>query len=169
MRDRASWGQNKGLCRKISVSSKRADPCAHLCCELRKVLKWRTVVVVELVLADHVGYFDACDGGRGGMECFEAHHWFGDPFDKAVVLLKDIIDVFYLPDFDNITCSGEFQEGVNRLKASQIGAAFVNDDLFRNAIGTMAFLKNVRAEARSRRSDRMKSSVRPSRSTARYR
>ncbi len=43
------------------------------------------------------------------MECLDAHHWFGDPFDKAVVLLKDIIEVFYLPVFDNITCSGEFQ------------------------------------------------------------
>lgn len=28
------------------------------------------------------------------MECFKAHHRFGDLFDKAVVLLKEIIEVF---------------------------------------------------------------------------
>ncbi len=35
----------------------------HLCCEFRKDLKWRLIVVSELVLADHVSHFDPCNGG----------------------------------------------------------------------------------------------------------
>ncbi|WOC16373.1 hypothetical protein MP213Fo_18550 [Pseudochrobactrum sp. MP213Fo] len=36
------------------------------------------------------------------MERFEAHHWFGDPFDKAMVLLKDDVEIFDLPDFNHL-------------------------------------------------------------------
>ncbi len=33
----------------------------HLCCEFRKDLEWRAVVICKLVLADHMCDFDACD------------------------------------------------------------------------------------------------------------
>ncbi|WOC16383.1 hypothetical protein MP213Fo_18650 [Pseudochrobactrum sp. MP213Fo] len=49
------------------------------------------------------------------MECFEARLWLGDPFDEAVILLKDIIEIFDLPDFKHSTRSREFQDPVNGL------------------------------------------------------
>lgn len=64
------------------------------------------------------------------MKCFEAHHRFGDPFDKAVVWLKDIIEIFDLPDFYHVDRSREFQDRVDGLQTDQIGSAFINDDLF---------------------------------------
>ncbi len=62
---------------------------------VRQISEMRTVVVGELVFTDHMRDFYACDGGCGGMECFEAHHWFGDPFDEPMVLFKDINDASF--------------------------------------------------------------------------
>lgn len=53
------------------------------------------------------------------MECLEAHHWFGDPFDKAVFLFKDIVKVFDLPDFNERTRSREFQDRVGQLEGQR--------------------------------------------------
>ena len=36
------------------------------------------------------------------MKCLEAQHVFGNPFDKAVILLKDVIEISYLPDFNHL-------------------------------------------------------------------
>ncbi|MBB6262320.1 hypothetical protein FHS77_002892 [Paenochrobactrum gallinarii] len=47
------------------------------------------------------------------MERFEVHHLFGDPFYKAMILLKDIVQIFDLPDFNNGACVCEFQDGVD--------------------------------------------------------
>ncbi|NKB84544.1 hypothetical protein CEV33_4784 [Brucella grignonensis] len=46
-----------------------------------------------------------------------------------MVLLKDIVEKFDLSDFNNIACSGEFQNPANSLHVSQIGAALINDHL----------------------------------------
>jgi hypothetical protein len=52
------------------------------------------------------------------MECFKTHHWFGDPFDKAMVLLKYIVQIFDLPDFNHGTCADELQNRVYGLQSS---------------------------------------------------
>lgn len=54
-----------GLCRKFSVGLRPTYLWTDLCCEFGKDLEWRTVIVGELVLADHMRRFDPCDGGRG--------------------------------------------------------------------------------------------------------
>jgi len=77
------------------------------------------------------------------MDCLEGHHWFGDPFDKAVILFKDLVEVFDLPDFNERTGSREFQDRVDSLKASQIGAAFVNDKPLGNAVSCNGFLEKT--------------------------
>lgn len=53
------------------------------------------------------------------MECFEAHHQFGDPLDEPVVLFEDIVEIFNLSDFNQVSRSGDFQDRVD----SQIGSA----------------------------------------------
>lgn len=57
------------------------------------------------------------------MDRFETHHLLGKPFDKAVVLLKGIIEIFELPDFKHSARSGKFQDRVDGLQSSQISAA----------------------------------------------
>jgi hypothetical protein len=46
------------------------------------------------------------------MECFEAEHWPHKPFDEAMILLDDIVEVFRLNDVDNPTSSREFEDDV---------------------------------------------------------
>ncbi len=99
--------------------------------------RWR------IAFTDHMRHFDSCEWGCSGMKCFETHHWLGDPFDKAVVLLKDIIEIFDLPDFNDSTCSGEFQDRIYGLQASQIGAAFVNDNPLGSAVSCNGFLEEA--------------------------
>ncbi|MHC3941675.1 hypothetical protein ACI0FR_03005 [Paenochrobactrum sp. BZR 201-1] len=68
------------------------------------------------------------------MERFEAHHLFGDPFDKTTVLLKDIVQIFDLPDFNHVACACEFQDDVDGVQSGQICATFVNDNLLRSVV-----------------------------------
>ena len=75
------------------------------------------------------------------MERIEAHHWLGDPFNKAVILFKDIIEIFDLPDFNDFARSGELQDRVNSLQASQVSATLVNDHLLRNAVACDSLFK----------------------------
>lgn len=77
------------------------------------------------------------------MKCFETHHRFGDPFDKPMVLFKDIIEIFDLPDFNHVARSREFHDRVDGLQTSQIGSTFINDDLLENAVGGNGFLEEA--------------------------
>jgi hypothetical protein len=43
---------------------------------------------------------DACQSDGGGAEGFEPEHYFEDPFNRSVVLLDDVIQVFVLPQLD---------------------------------------------------------------------
>lgn len=77
------------------------------------------------------GYFNPRDGCCGRMERLAPHHRLGDPLDKPMVLLKDIIEIFDLPDFNHVARPGEFQDRVDGLPSSQIGSAFINGNLIR--------------------------------------
>ena len=46
------------------------------------------------------------------MERFEAEHRPCDPFDEAMILLDDIVDVFRLNDVDDPTNPREFEDDV---------------------------------------------------------
>lgn len=72
--------------------------------------------------------FDPGDGGGSRMEGLEAYHRAGDPLDETMVLLKNVVQVFDLPDLDDAAAAGEFQDRVYRLQAGEIGAALVDDN-----------------------------------------
>jgi hypothetical protein len=44
-------------------------------------------IIVHLPLADHVHQFDAGQDDTSTPEILEAHHWFDDAFDGAVILV----------------------------------------------------------------------------------
>lgn len=102
------------------------------------------------------------------MKYLEAQHVLGNPFDKPVILLKDAIEIFNLQDCNHLAVPRVFQDCVYSLCCGQIGSAFINDNFVWNTVVTMAFLKKRRVAPGFQRSESMKSSVGPSRSTAQY-
>jgi hypothetical protein len=116
-------------------------------------------VCAELAFADHVCILDAGDGCGSGMEGLEAQHRSGDALDEAMVLFKNVIQVFDLQDFDDGPCSCELQDHVRGMQASQIGSTLIDDHPVRHAICRDCAFEKRRAAAVSRRSDNMKSRV----------
>jgi hypothetical protein len=47
-----------------------------------------------------VHQFDAGQNTSGGAERFKSKHWFGDSFDRTMVLLDDVVEVLDLPNDD---------------------------------------------------------------------
>lgn len=68
------------------------------------------------------------------MKCLEAQHGPCDAFDKPVILLNHIVEIFGLNNLDNLTSTREVENDVQLLKARQIGAALVDGDPVRYAI-----------------------------------
>jgi hypothetical protein len=75
-------------------------------------------IIAHLPLADHVHQFDANQDDASTPEILEAHHWFDDAFDGAVILLHDVIQVLVLADLDRCRTLG-----VERFERGRIGAA----------------------------------------------
>ena len=97
-----------------------------MCSEGGELPEGGMTIGAELALADHVSGLDNCDGCCGGMEGIEAQHGSGDPFDQAVALLKDIVEVFQLPDLNRASVTSELGDDAHRLRTSQVGPAFVD-------------------------------------------
>jgi hypothetical protein len=57
-------------------------------------------IVYQLSFLDHVHHFDPCQGTLCSPKRFEPEHGPGDPFDCAVVLFHDVVEMFDLTDFD---------------------------------------------------------------------
>ena len=80
---------------------------------------------LKLLLADHVGDFDAFQSCRGG---FEALHLSCQLLDETVVLLDNVVEIFGLNDPDDPANSRVSEDNIENLQASQIGTTFVNGD-----------------------------------------
>lgn len=77
------------------------------------------------------------------MKCFEAQSVFGNPLDEPMILLKDVVEIFGLKNFDHLACARDFQNIIYSLCASQIGSAFVDDNLSWVAVACDGFLKET--------------------------
>jgi hypothetical protein len=49
-----------------------------------------------LTFPNHVHEFDTVESDRSRPERFEPQHWSHHPFDDAMVLLDDVVEIFYL-------------------------------------------------------------------------
>lgn len=58
-------------------------------------------IVGKSPLKDHVCHHDLCDSCCSGMERLKPHHWLDEALDKTMVLFKDIVEIFALPDFND--------------------------------------------------------------------
>ncbi len=43
------------------------------------------------------------------MKCLEAQHVFGNPFDKPVIMLKDVVEILNLQGFNHLAMPRYFQ------------------------------------------------------------
>lgn len=68
------------------------------------------------------------------MKGFEAHDRARDLLDEAMILFKDIIQIFDLPDFDSASAAVKFRDYKDCLKPGEIGAALVDDDPLGQAV-----------------------------------
>jgi hypothetical protein len=75
----------------------------------------------ELTFANHVHQFDASQGGLRCLKRLETQHRPGERFDRAMVLLHDIVEVVDLPDRDR-----NFPFRIQLLKCRLVGAALVH-------------------------------------------
>ena len=54
----------------------------------------------------------------------------------AVILFEDVVEAFHLQTLDRLARAGELEDDVHRVKASQVGTAFVDDHPIRHAVGS---------------------------------
>ena len=89
---------------------------------------------MQLFLPDHLSDFDSLECRCGGGKRFETKHRARSSFDKPVILLDDVVQVFGSDCSDLGGTSKAFEDLVDRLDAGSIGPTFVDDDPQRNAI-----------------------------------
>ncbi len=77
------------------------------------------------------------------MKCLEAQQLFGNSLDKPVILLKDVVEIFNLQDFNHLAVTGDFQDCVYSLCSGQIGSAFINNNFVWNTVGCYGFLEET--------------------------
>ncbi len=68
------------------------------------------------------------------MERLETEHWPCNPFDQAMILLNDIVEVLGLNDTDDPTNSCEFEDDIETLQAGQIGATLADHNTTWNTV-----------------------------------
>jgi hypothetical protein len=101
-------------------------------CQRRKLVGERHglgAVDCEPAFADHVYQFDAGEYRAGGSEPFEVEHRLGEPFNGAMVLLDNVVEVFKLTHKNR-----RIAAGVERIDARLIGPALFDPDLVRIAV-----------------------------------
>ena len=69
------------------------------------------------------------------MEGFEAEHWSCNSFDETMILFHDIVEVFRLDNADDLARPREFEDNVDALQTSEIGAALVDHNAFWDTVG----------------------------------
>ncbi len=77
------------------------------------------------------------------MKCLEPQHLIGNPLDETMVLFKNIVEIFDLPDFNHLAVTCDFKDCIYSLGSRQIGAAFINDNLVWNTVGCDGFLEET--------------------------
>jgi len=68
------------------------------------------------------------------MKGFEAEHLPCYALDEPMVLLKDIVQLVDLQDFNGLPCSCELQDDIHGFQTRKIGPTFVDDDAVGDAI-----------------------------------
>lgn len=58
------------------------------------------------------------------MKHFKAQHLLRNPLDEKVIVFKNIVQIFDLQNFNQLTRTNDFQDGVYSLCPSQIGSPF---------------------------------------------
>ena len=87
---------------------------------------------LHLPLANHMHRFIALQGSPCRFHGKEAHPGLDQPFEKAVVLLHQVLEVFDLPEFDR---RGKHSDGFERGLGLGIGGVLIHIDHARSRRG----------------------------------
>jgi hypothetical protein len=95
-----------------------------LCCEVVELISGRqmnSASTLHLSFHDHVHNFNAGQKDPGAAKSLEPQQGPRTSFDRPMVLLNQIIEIFALTDLD-----GRFTTAIDRFERGAIGAAFVD-------------------------------------------
>ena len=120
-------------------------------------------MAAELPLLDGVHGLDAGDQLGGCVESTETQHRPRSPLDRSVVLLDQVVEVLGLAQLDV-----QAGLGLQALDGGGVGAALVDGHLLRGVVDVDRLGEKPAGAASSRLAVSRKSTVWPSRSTARY-
>jgi len=81
------------------------------------------------------------------MKRLKAHHVFDDPSYETMILLKCIVEIFGLKNFNQLTHPSDLQDVIYSLRTSPIGSNFINDCFVRNAISCDGIFKELPCRA----------------------
>ncbi len=79
----------------------------------------------HLPFPHHIHDLVALQGSPRALEGKEAHPWFDQPLEKAMVLLDQVVEVFDLPEFYGF---GEYSGGFEISNGFGIGSILINID-----------------------------------------
>lgn len=82
------------------------------------------------------------------MVRFEAKHGPCDALYEPVILFEDVVEVFLLPDGNQLPITLKFEDHIHRLKTRKIGATFVDVDQTRMAICRDSLLEETPRRSR---------------------
>ena len=105
---------------------------------------------------------DSCDDDSSAPKGLESEHRWRNPFDGTVILFNDIAEVLVLMHQD-INAG----VGLNAPNDRRVGAALVNGDLLWHIVQVDGALQKPSGSSQMRLATRRKSTVSPTRSTAR--
>ena len=84
---------------------------------------------IELALLEHVHGLDACNEGASAAKRLESEHGSHDAFDRPMVLLDEVVEVFRLTHLDVYAAVSTHVEDRRR-----VGATLVDRDLLGHAV-----------------------------------
>ena len=125
----------QGFCRKFFLRLRCSVLWTQSSSESGKLLECWDSLLTELPLADHVCGLNPSQCCCRRMEGFEAEHWSCNSFDETMILFHDIVEVFRLDNADDPAHPREFEDNVDALQTSEIGAALVDHNAFRDTVG----------------------------------
>jgi hypothetical protein len=131
------------FCRKFCVWTRSAFSLELLCCQRIELVGGRArllPIVDQLPFLDHVHQLDPRQSALCSPKRFEPQHGPGDPFDGAMVLFDDIIEIFHLADDDRgpvlrIIASDGSRIGLAAIDGDLLGHPMTTDGLGQEARG----------------------------------
>jgi hypothetical protein len=116
------------FCRNFRLQTSKIITSGDLCSQSIKLLCWRSghgSGGFQLSLANGLPDFNTGDGTTGRPKRFTAQHRVREAFDRSMVLLHEVVEIFGVPDDD-----GRLVDLIVVRDSGSVAATLINGDLF---------------------------------------